>query len=137
MPLDSEIAQWLQEQPLDEPVDIDGESVYLRVHPDGAELGAYLIHAYSPAQLKHALSSAFQSVRQFDAGLGRSTDGNSLVLNQWLPEVSTWTGAAEALEQMLNQVALWRALLAPNDLEMDKTASRNEQRLRMMFRGSE
>jgi hypothetical protein len=134
---DDEVMQWLREQPLDEPVEIDGESVYLRVHSAGAELGAHLVRAFSPAQLQDALRQGFQSALAFDAGLGCSDDGTILVLNQWLPHVRNWADAAEALEKLLDQVSMWRAGLFPTKpQQMDKLANRNEQRLRSLFTGA-
>lgn len=136
MQLDDDIEQWLRTQPLDEPVEIDGESVYLKVHADGAELGAYLISSYTQAQLQDALRQGFLSATRFDAGLGQSSDGNSLVLTQWLPQVSTWFDAAEPLENLLNQLSMWRAALNPPKAKLpENVAFRNEQRLRMLFAG--
>ena len=37
MDIDDELESWLQAQPLNEPVDVDGESVYLKPGPDGAD----------------------------------------------------------------------------------------------------
>jgi hypothetical protein len=128
-----EFEQWLQAQPLDEPVEIDGESVYLKVRPKGAELGVFLIHSYTQSQLRDALKQGFNSARQYDAGLGRTPDGNNLVLNQWLPHVSGWSQAVLPMENLLNQVSMWRAsLVAPKVIKMESMANRNEQRLRMM-----
>ena len=137
MQMDDEIEQWLLELPLDVPIDIDGESVYLKVHSDGAELGAYLVHSYSSAQLQDALKQGFQSALQFDAGLGRTPDGRSLVLTQWLPDVRYWFEAAEPLERLLNQLSMWRTALASGKVQQTNTLeTRNEQRLRMLLRGA-
>ncbi|MFC7516075.1 hypothetical protein ACFQUU_13755 [Herbaspirillum sp. GCM10030257] len=132
-----EIEQWLQEQPLDEPVEIDGESVYLKVGPSGAELGAYLIQSYTQVQLHEALKLGFKSALRFDAGLGQTPDGSALVLTQWLPQVSGWSEAAEPLENILNQLSMWRAALTPEKPRpASQIADRNEQRLRMLFAGA-
>lgn len=137
MQIDDEIGQWLREQPFDEPVEIDGESVYLRVQSNGAELGAILTRSFSRLQLQDALKQGFQSALDFDAGLGCSDDGTILVLNQWLPHVQDWVGAAEALEKILNQASMWREALSPGrPQQMDKMGNRNEQRLRMLFTGA-
>lgn len=133
---DDDFWEWLKSQPLDEPVEIDGESVYLKVRHDGAELGAFLVHSYTPNQLQDALRQGFNSATQYDAGLGRTADGGSLVLNQWLPNVIGWVDAAEALENLLNQLSMWRAVLVPPKvIQMDSLSNRNEQRLRMLFTG--
>ncbi|OGB25909.1 MAG: hypothetical protein A3I66_12070 [Burkholderiales bacterium RIFCSPLOWO2_02_FULL_57_36] len=131
---DGELAQWLQTQPLDEPVIIDGESVYLRIHPDGAELGAYLTHSYTPDQLQRALQQGFSSAIDFDAGLGQTSDGNSLVLTQWLHHVRDWSQAAMPLENLLNQLTPWRAALAaPEAVRTASVQTRAEHLLRMRF----
>ncbi len=135
--MDDDIAQWLQAQPLDEPVEIDGEFIYLAPQQDGAELGAVLTHGYAPAQLQDALRLGFQSALQFDAGLGRSADGRDLVLTQWLPQVGGWLDAAEPLEQLLNQLGMWRAALGPRQAAaLPGAAQRSEQRLRTLFSGA-
>jgi hypothetical protein len=137
MSTEDDLSQWLRSQPLDVPVEIDGESVYLKVRNDGAELGVVLIQSYTRAQLHEALRQGFNSATQFEASLGRTPDGNHLVLNQWLPNVSGWTDAGPALESLLNQLSMWRAALAPTKvIEMDKVTSRNEQRLRMLYSGA-
>jgi hypothetical protein len=134
---DDDFLQWLKSQPLDEPVEIDGESVYLKVREDGAELGAFLVHSYTPAQLQDALKQGFNSATRYDAGLGRTADGSSLVLNLWLSDCTGWAGAAEALENLLNQLSEWRAVFVPPKvLQMDSQTTRNEQRLRMLFTGA-
>jgi hypothetical protein len=134
---DDDFLQWLKSQPLDEPVEIDGESVYLKVREDGAELGAFLVHSYTPAQLQDALKQGFNSATRYDAGLGRTADGSSLVLNLWLSDCAGWAGAAEALENLLNQLSEWRAVFVPPKvIQMDSQSTRNEQRLRMLFTGA-
>jgi hypothetical protein len=134
---DDDFLQWLKSQPLDEPVEIDGETVYLKVRQDGAELGVFLVHSYTPVQLQEALRQGFNSATRYDAGLGRTADGSSLVLNQWLPGCAGWAGAAEALENLLNQLSEWRAVFVPPKvIQMDSQSTRNEQRLRMLFTGA-
>ena len=134
--MDDDIDEWLQKQPLDEPLEIDGERFYLNVHQGGAELGAYLIDEFVPEQLQDALRLGFRSAIHFDAGLGVSADGSSLVLTQWLPEVSNWSEAAQPLENLLNQLSMWRAALAPERPQPANSAgNRDEQRLRMLFAG--
>jgi hypothetical protein len=137
MSTDDDLSQWLRAQPLDVPVEIDGESVYLNVRNGGAELGVVLTQSYTRTQLHDALRQGFNSATQFEASLGRTPDGNHLVLNQWLPGVTRWTDASQALEALLNQMSMWRAALAPTKvIEMDKITSRNEQRLRMLYSGA-
>lgn len=140
MELDDELEQWLREQPLDEPVELDGEIVYLEVRPAGAVLGAHLTPFFTRVQLQDAMKQGFHCAVMFEsgAGLGQSADGNALVLSRWLPDARDWTDAAEALEDLLNQLATWRERLAPKEPARIRSASRidqNEQRLRMLFAG--
>lgn len=133
-----DIAQWLDRQPLNSPIDIDGETVYLNLHRQGAELGAYLMRFHTQEQLREALKQGFSSAISFEAGLGLSPDGTSLVLSQWLPAVGAWNQAAEPLENLLNQLAAWRAALAPPiTTRIAQPVDRNERRLRRMFAGAQ
>lgn len=131
----SELEQWLQGLPLDEPVDIDGESVYLRVEAGGAELGARFIDAVTGQQLQEAMKQGFQSAMEFDAGWGLSTDGSTLLLTQWLPGVSSWTEVPEQLEKLLNQVSVLRAVISPVKVKLDDMPNRDEQRGRSKLMG--
>jgi hypothetical protein len=134
--MDNDIDQWLQSLPMGHPIEIDGETVYLNVRPEGAELGAYVCREYTPAQLQQAMKVGFQSALEYDAGLGQVD--NTLVLTQWLPHTRNWTDAAEPLESLLNQVAMWRSRLDPQpQRHVDTTsANRTEQRLRKLFAGT-
>jgi hypothetical protein len=137
MSMDDEFEQWLQAQPLDEPVEIDGESVYLKVSSRGAELGVFLIRSFAPSQLQEALKQGFNSATKYDAGLGRTPDGENLVLNLWLPNVSGWLEAAQPLEDLLNQVCMWRDELAPpKTTHREGVPNKTEQRLRKLFQGA-
>ena len=132
-----EIERWLDSQPLDEPIDINGELVYLRVQGEGAELGLYLSRDYTPAQLEAALKKGFNSALNYSAGLGVSTDDHALVLTQWLPGVTRWIEAADPLEQLLNQAELWRRSVKSVQIKpVSLEGNRNEQRLRMAFAGA-
>ena len=136
---DQELVQWLAKQKLDEPVDIGGESVYLKRYADGAELGAYLIRDHSQEQLIRAMQQGFSNALEFDAGLALAPDGSSLMLTQWLPNVSGWLEAAKPLEDFLNQLVNWRtSIVSPQVARVtNKTiTNRNEQRLRMLFAGA-
>jgi len=135
--MEDDFEQWLQSQPLNEAVELDGEFVYLKVQAGGAELGVYITRSYTPAQLHDAMRQGFQSAIHFDAGLGEADAGDSLVLTQWLPNVTGWTDAVEPLEKLLNQLATWRAAMNPGKPKpTDKaTDNRTEQRLRMLFAG--
>lgn len=137
------LEQWLREQPLDSEVEIAGETVYLNIHPRGAELGAFLFRSFSQQQLHDSLRQGFSSAMEFPAGLGITRDGESLTLSQWLPEVSNWSEAASALETLLDQLAAWRMAIsgvlpagavnaAPAAREM-KQAKESERRLRGMY----
>jgi hypothetical protein len=126
--------QWLASLPVDEPVVIDGETVYLRRQPGGAELGVYLLRNFRMAQLESAARAGFQSARDYDAGLAVGDDGQALVLNRWLDGARGWHDAAQPLEELLNQTALWRALLAPSRPRRDDISA-EEQRIRARFAG--
>lgn len=127
------LEQWLQELPLDEAVEIDGESVFLKVQQQGAELGVYLANAYTGRMLAEALRTGFQSALSFDAGLGVSGEGNHLTLSRWLPHAESWTDASEALEDLLNQAAMWRAAMAYSGPPQEDKLNRNEARVRQLF----
>ncbi|WEF32241.1 hypothetical protein [Pseudoduganella chitinolytica] len=134
--MSDQLELWLEGLPLDEAVAIDGETAYLRRHPGGAELGIYLLREFTPAQLEEAARAGFHSARQFGAGLAVADDGKALVLNRWLPGVAGWLDAAGALEDILNQGALWRAWLAPHRPRRDDGLSAQEQRIRARFAGA-
>ena len=106
-----ELEQWLLGLPLDDACEIDGERVYLKVGDGGAELGLVLVSRPTGAQISEAMRTGFQGALEFEAGLALSADGGALVLNRWLDGIETWLGAAEALEDILNQAALWRAAM--------------------------
>lgn len=133
----NELEQQLQTFPLDEPVDIDGESVYLRVFQDGAELGVHFLEVPTERQLEDALQLGFQSALEFDAGWALSDDGSILLLTQWLPDVSGWTDVPQAVEQLLDQVELLRSLVTISNTRTEDSASRDERRFRSkLMRGS-
>jgi hypothetical protein len=129
---------WLAALPVDEAVVVDGETVWLRRHPDGAglgaELGVVLLREFTPAQLEEAARAGFHSARQFGAGLAVQDD--ALVLNRWLAGVDGWPDAAGALEDILNQSAMWRAWLAPSRPRREEGVSAQEQRIRARFAGA-
>lgn len=132
---------WLGEQSPSNPLAIDGESVYLRLADGGAELGVHLWPGATVAQLQDALKHGFASAIEYDAGLGLAPDGQGVVLSQWLPAVHGWDEAAVALEQLLNQVASWRAQLGPVVQAAARVpagisaAARQEQKMRRLLAG--
>ena len=125
-----ELERKLQAFPLDEPVSIDGESVYLKVDLDGAELGVHFLESVTDQQLQDVLQLGFQNAMEFDAGWALSSDGSTLLLTQWLPGVRDWTQASEALEQLLNQVEVLRTLEVITSTKTEHNSSRDEQRVR-------
>jgi hypothetical protein len=125
-----ELERKLQTFPLDEPVSIDGESVYLKVDLDGAELGVHFLESVTDQQLQDVLQLGFQNAMEFDAGWALSSDGSTLLLTQWLPGVRDWTQASEALEQLLNQVEVLRTLEVITSTKTEHNSSRDEQRVR-------
>jgi hypothetical protein len=134
---DPDTEHWLQTLPVASPVAIDGVEVWLKAFPVGAELGAYLLHGFSEAELQDALRHGFRGAVEFDAGFGLSPDGGSLCLSQWLPGVSGWVEAAEPLEKLLNQVGLLRESIDParNALMHNPVQERIEQRMRKKLEG--
>ena len=125
-----ELESQLLALPLDEPVEIDGESVYLRVDRDGAELGVQVLHDATGEQLDEALRLGFQLALECEAGWALAPDGDTLLLTQWLPGAAGWTEAAEPLERLLNLVEQLR-LLDPFAVGASRPpASRDEQRMR-------
>lgn len=129
-----ELEQWLLALPLDEPCDIDGEAVYLRVRDGGAELGLILVEEPTDNQIADTMRSAFQCALDFDAGLAIDPEGGELILNRWLPGAEAWSDVAEALEGILNQAALWRAAMTTGSGRVS-TASRAEERARQALNG--
>lgn len=134
-----QLNRWLRAQPLGERVVIDGESVWLRPDADGAELAACLWRDPSREQVLAAMRHGFASAQDFYAGLSLSDDGRGLVLSCWLPACRDWGDAAAALEQLLDQLAAWRAALAP-PAERPRPpcagATRDEQRMRKLLTGA-
>lgn len=130
----SELERWLQDFPLDEPVDIDDEFVYLRVEQGGAELGVHFLEGVTDHQLQEALQCGFQNAMEFDAGWSISIDSRTLLLSQWLPNVSSWTEVAEPLEKLLNQVEALRTMEVITIAETENTpsdiSSRDERHIR-------
>lgn len=140
MSYEADVMQWLRDLPVGKSVEIDGETVCLDVQQGGAILHGRLLYPYSQAQLQDALQCGFQSALTHQAGVGVSADGSELVLNRWLPKVRSWTEAAGALEDLLNQLVEWREAMAPASTERTALASvadRNEQRLRRLFAGAQ
>lgn len=131
--VDESTEQWLRALPLDEPVEIDGQSVFLRVQPDGAELGVRLLANATDANLADALRTGFQGALEFDAGLGWEQDGRGLVLTQWLAGVAAWSEVPEALEKILNQASLWRAAMSPVAARREPGTARVEERFRKLL----
>ncbi|MGW8393174.1 hypothetical protein [Pseudoduganella sp. HUAS MS19] len=134
--MSDDIGRWLAELPLDAPLVLDGESAYLQPAAGGAELGAILLREPSDAQLEEAMRIGFQGARQFEAGLAVRADG-ALVLSQWLPQAECWQDAAPALEQLFNQLAMWRAAMAPARPRQHHPSGQNEQRIRALFAGAQ
>lgn len=128
-----DLEEWLQALPLEVPIDIDGELVCLKVHPEGAELSVLLFQKYTGAQLAEAFRTGFQSALSYDAGLGVTVDDQALLLVQWLPDTSTWADASDALENILNQASMWRAALTQPAAEPDDPSRRGEDRIRKLF----
>lgn len=134
---DPDTDAWLQTLPVGTPVAIDGVEIWLKTFPVGAELGAYLLHSFSEAELQDALRQGFRVAVEFDAGFGLSSDGESLCLSQWLPGVGSWAEAAEPLEKLLDQVEILRESIDParNALARNPVQERIEQRMRKTLEG--
>lgn len=130
-----EVEKWLEALPLNEPVNIDGESVYLKVGEDGAELGVHFMDEVTDQQILDALQQGFQNALEFNAGWALSSDGSTLLLSQWLPGVSGWVDVSETLEQLLNQVELLRTMevISISHVKTKDIPSRDEQRFRSIL----
>ena len=98
----------LAELPVDQWVDIDGMSVRLQLGADGAVLSAELPVALTAESTRRYLELGFSNALEFDAGLSLDTDGRRLLLTQWLAGITNWPDAENALELLLNQVAVCR-----------------------------
>lgn len=122
-----QLEQWLLTLPLGEPCHIDGENVYLALGEAGAELGLILLQAPNGAQIAEAMRVGFQGAREFDAGLALAPEGGDLVLNRWVPDAEAWSDVGEALEDLLNQAALWRASMAAGVVSVLRDANRREE----------
>lgn len=129
-----ELEQWLLSLPLAEPCDIDGESVYLSLGEGGAEIGLILLPHPSQAQIAEAMRTGFQGALDFQAGLALSPEGGELILNRWMPGAEAWSDVAEALEDILNQAALWRAAMAAGGGHTE-AVRRDDARMRRTFNG--
>jgi hypothetical protein len=125
-----DLEQQVQGLPLDEPVTVEGESVYLRVLQEGAELGLVFMESITSRQLHDAMQLGFQSALEFDAGWALTDDGATLLLTRWLPDAQGWTDVPEALEQLLNQAAQLRTLAAVTGAAPDPGGSRDERQMR-------
>jgi len=134
--MSDDIARWLEDLPADAPLVLDGESAYLQPATGGAELGVVLLREASDAQVEEAARAGFQGARQFEAGLALRADG-ALVLSRWLPLAETWQDAAPALEQLFNQLAMWRAAMAPVRARQARSTDQSEQRIRALFAGAQ
>lgn len=124
-----ELEQWLLSLPLGEPVEIDGESVYLSLAGGGAELGLILLPQPSEAQVAEAMRTGFQSALDYEAGLALSADEGDLLLSRWMPDAEAWSDVGEALEDLLSQASLWRAVAAGGN-EQAEDVQRDEARMR-------
>lgn len=134
--MSDDIARWLEDLPAEAPLVLDGESAYLQPATGGAELGVVLLREASDAQVEEAARAGFQGARQFEAGLALRADG-ALVLSRWLPLAETWQDAAPALEQLFNQLAMWRAAMAPVRIRQPRSTDQSEQRIRALFAGAQ
>lgn len=131
-----ELELWLLSLPLAEPCEIEGENVYLSLGEGGAELGVIMFPKPSQAQMADALRTGFQGALDFGAGLALSPEGGALLLNRWLPGVEAWSDAADALEELLDAAALWRAAMgAGSDHDHDEAIRRDDARMRRALDG--
>lgn len=139
-----DLQAWLAQQAMGCLIDLDGESIYLKADADGAELGALLLSAPTGEQIRLALQQGFSHALAYGAGLAYYVDqaaGDSLRLSQWLPGIRSWQEAAHPLENLLTQLAAWRATSAPKASMPEVSLApapalafdRTEQRLRMLM----
>lgn len=132
----NDVESWLEKLPVGKPVTVEGEPVFLRVGENGTELGVILFTAPTDAQLIDVSRIGFQSAMQYSAGLGIWEEEDAVVLSRWLPHVTSWPEAAEPLEELLDQAALWRSALDRNTPKANTPElSANERRIRAMIAG--
>lgn len=127
-----QLEQWLLALPLGEPCDIDGERVYLNLAEGGAEMGLILLAQPAQAQIAEAMRTGFQGALEFRAGLALSPDDGALLLNRWMPGAQAWSDVAEALEELLNQAALWRAAMTTG-AGRSEAVRRDDARMRQVL----
>ncbi|MFZ2999130.1 MAG: hypothetical protein WA071_02185 [Undibacterium umbellatum] len=130
MSQDTDVDAWLEDLATDELVEIGGYSTYLRLYPDGAELGVHLLSDVSPVQISQAMQAGFSNALEHTAGLALTEDGKILLLSQWLPAVSDWVQARIALESLLDFATQWRAGMHRDVASPQPRFSAKEQRMR-------
>lgn len=134
--MEKEIQELLSALPLNTVVDLGGDHVYLNVHATGAELGVRLTEDAASEQTLAALQNGFASATEFDAGLAYMPHGGGLALTRWLPGVHSWISAQTALEDLLNQLAVWREWLSPPKSEpAPRMINREEEKMRALVLG--
>jgi len=129
-----ELEQWLLSLPLGEPVEIDGERVYLSLASEGAELGLILLPRPSEAEVAVAMRTGFQGALDYEAGLALSADDGDLLLSRWIAGAEAWSDVGDALEDLLSQASLWRAVAAGGS-ELTEDVQRDEARMRRAVNG--
>jgi hypothetical protein len=117
---DLELEEWLRSQPLTKPVSVGGETVYLNVGDNGAELVCVFLPSFDKDQLEAALKTGFESALEFEAGWSIESEEGALLLSRWLPSVTDWVHAAHALENLLDQVGALRSMMTPTEPEAVK-----------------
>lgn len=98
-------------------------------------LSAELAAESGPAAVKRYLELGFSNALEFEAGLALDTERHRLVLTHWLVGVFDWDDATAALELLLNQVDVCRAVTKDLRQPTPKGFSRRgmEQQLRSQF----
>lgn len=122
----------LSDLPVDQSVDIDGTTVRLQIVAGGAVLSAELDAEFKLGAMTRYLQLGFSNALEFDAGLALDPATQRLLLTHWLAGVTHWSGAAIALESLLNQIDVCRTAGkdAPRHVIKEPARQRAEQRLR-------
>lgn len=135
---DIDAAQFLSGQAANSSLHIGSQEIFLRVCPTGAELSAILVHEPTHQQIMERLLLGFSSAIHFDAGLTLSSDGEHLLLTQWVPDATCWQDVSRELENLLNQIAFFLENSDTKSLETKKTNDRKkEQLMRQLIVASE
>lgn len=129
----------LLDLPVNEAVNVDGIQIRLQISDSGAVLSAELGIELTAESTQRCLELGFSNALEFDAGLAMNAARRHLLLTRWLPDVTAWSDAENALESLLNQVDVFHAVLQKSNVKKSEMPARGlsrqeeEKRLRARF----